>query len=218
MLLAAYLARQCATHSIRRGQIPALLQLSNANKALRRYDALLAGGLHDADLVARIRACPLLAGDAFEESLEFTRRAIELNARERMLAAELRARRDFRPHLWVIHENTVPSPIFVVGFFGIDVFKRVELPKHVAQDPDVGSQLVELARFLTDNLRDKAYLTSPFGRPTQVLFRDTYDHSYVYDVATRAFTHELREPPPIGRALLTLRNSSSSINPIRKGL
>jgi hypothetical protein len=123
MLLAAYLAQQCATHSIRRGQIPALLQLSNANKALRRYDALLAGGLHDADLIARIRACPLLAGDAFEESLEFTRRAIELNARERMLAAELRARRDFRPHLWVIHENTVPSPIYAAtsryGHFGV---------------------------------------------------------------------------------------------------
>ncbi len=217
MLLAAYLARQCASHSIRRGQIPALLQLSNANKALRRYDALLAGGLHDADLIARIRACPLLAGDEFDESLEFTRRAIEANARERALAAELRARRDFRPHLWVIHENTVPSPIFVVAWFGVDVFKRVELPANVADDPSMGSRLVTLAGWLSDNLQDKAYLCSPFGRPTQILYRDTYDHSYVFDVAQRCFTHELNEPPPVGRAQLTLRNSSSII-PIRKGL
>lgn len=218
MLLPAYLAQQCAAHSIRRGQIPALLGLTNPNKALRRYDALLEGGLHDADLIARLRACPLLAGEGLDAAIEETRRAIERDARERRLAAELRARRTFRPHLWVIHENTVPSPIFVVGFFGIDTFKRIELPEHVASDPHVGSQLVALARFLTDNFRDKGYLWSPFGRPTQVLFRDTYDHSYVFDVATRAFTHELHEPPPIGRALLTLRNSSSSINPIRKGL
>ncbi len=217
MLLSAYLARQCATHSIRRGQIPALLQLSNANKALRRYDALLAGGLHDVDLIARIRACPLLAGDAFDESLEFTRRVMEANARECALVAELRARRDFRPHLWVIHENTVPSPIFVVAWLGIDTFKRVELPETVAQDPSVGSGLVTLARWLSDNLQDKAYLCSPFGRPTQILYRDTYDHSYVFDVAQRRFTHELNEPPPVGRAQLTLRNSSSII-PIRKGL
>lgn len=217
MLLSAYLAQQCATHSIRRGQIPALLQFSNANKALRRYDALLAGGLHDADLIARIRACPLLAGDAFEESLEFTRSAIERNARERMLAAELRARRDFRPHLWVIHENTVPSPIFVVAWFGVDTFKRVELPETVAQDPSMGSRLVTLTGWLSDNLRDKAYLWSPFGRPTQILYRDTYEHSYVFDVAERRFTHELNEPPPVGRAFVSIRNSSSII-PIRKGL
>lgn len=217
MLLAAYLARQCATHSIRRGQIPALLQLSNANKALRRYDVLLAGGLHDADLVARIRACPLLAGDAFEESLDFTRRAIEANARERAMAAELRARRDFRPHLWVIHENTVPSPIFVVAWFGVDTFKRVELPAAVADDPSVGSRLVSLAEWLSDNLRDERYLVSPFGRPTQILYRVTYDHSYVFDVAQRCFTHELNEPPPVGRAFVSIRNSSSII-PIRKGL
>ena len=217
MLLAAYLARQCASHSIRRGQIPALLQLSNANKALRRYDELLAGGLHDADLIARIRACPLLAGDALDESLEFTQRAIEANSRERALAAELRARRDFRPHLWVIHENSVPSPIFVVAWFGVDAFKRVELPAAVADDPSMGSRLVALTRWLSDNLQDKAYLCSPFGRPTQILYRDTYDHSYVFDVAQRCFTHELNEPPPVGRAQLTLRNSNSII-PIRKGL
>lgn len=73
MLLHTYLAQQCAEHGIRRGQIPALLQLSNANKALRRFDAFVAGGLYDEDLIDRIRRCEPLAGDAFDEVLAAAR-------------------------------------------------------------------------------------------------------------------------------------------------
>lgn len=215
MLLDAYLAHQCATHSIRRGQLPALLQFKNPNKALRRYDALLAGALHDDDLLDRIRACPLLCGDGFEEALTRTRLKLASDAREQQLAMELRARRTFTTHLWVIHERSIPSPIFVVAFFGVETFKRVELPDIVLTETSIGGRLVTLASFLADNLRDPSYLASPFGRAVQVLYRDTYDHSYVFDVAEGRFTHELHEAPPVGRALLTLRNSTS-LTPIRK--
>lgn len=215
MLLDAYLAHQCAIHSIRRGQIPALLGFTNANKALRRYDVLLAGDLRDEDLLHRIRACPQLAGNGFDDAMERTRHKLACDARERRLAQELRTRRLFTPHLWVIHERTVPSPIFVVAFFGIDTFKRVELPAAVAADDGIGSRLGMLTRFLTMNLRNPGYLTSPFGKPVQVLYRDTYDHSYVFDVAERRFTHELHDAPPVGRALLTLRNTPL-LTPFRK--
>lgn len=215
MLLDAYLAHQCAIHSIRRGQIPGLLQFKNANKALRRYDALLAGNLHDEDLLDRIRACPLLCGTGFDEALARTKHKRACDAREKAKVQELRARRAFTPHLWVIHERSIPSPIFVVAFFGIDTFKRVPIPAEVTAQPSLGPQLVVLARILTANLEDRAYLCSPFGRPTQVLFRDTYDHSYVFDVEQRRFTHELHEAPPVGRAFLTLR-TSTSLTPIRK--
>lgn len=215
MLLDAYLAHQCAIHSIRRGQIPALLQFKNSNKALRRYDALLAGNLHDEDLMDRIRACPLLCGDGLDEALARTKHKRACDAREKAKVQELRARRAFTPHLWVIHERSIPSPIFVVAYFGIDTFKRVPIPAEVTSLPSLGAQLVVLAQVLTTNLEDRAYLCSPFGRPTQVLFRDTYDHSYVFDVEQRRFTHELHEAPPVGRAFLTLR-TSTSLTPIRK--
>ena len=215
MLLDAYLAHQCATHSIRRGQLPALLQLKNPNKALRRYDAVVAGNLHDEDLLDRIRSCPLLAGDGFEEALASTKHKLACDARERRLTQELLARRTFSPHLWVIHERSVPSPIFVVAFFGVATFKRVELPDILLAETAIGGRLVTLASFLADNLRDPSYLASPFGRAVQVLYRDTYEHSFVFDVAEGRFTHELHEAPPVGRALLTLRNSTS-LTPIRK--
>ncbi|MFN5876923.1 MAG: hypothetical protein ACK45E_11675, partial [Ignavibacteria bacterium] len=91
-----------------RGQIPALLQLANVNKTLRRYDALLAGGLHDHDLLDRIRRCEPLAGEHFDEVVDATRAHIERARREQLLAQELKRRREFTPHLWVIHENKIP--------------------------------------------------------------------------------------------------------------
>jgi hypothetical protein len=215
MLLDEYLAHQCAIHSIRRGQIPALLQFKNSNKALRRYDALLAGNLHDEDLLDRIRACPLLCGDGLDEALARTKHKRACDAREKAKVQELRARRAFTPHLWVIHERSVPSPIFVVAFFGVETFKRVELPDIVLAETAIGGRLVTLASFLADNLRDPSYLASPFGRAVQVLYRDTYDHSFVFDVAEGRFTHELHEAPPVGRAFLTLL-TSTSLTPIRK--
>ena len=217
MLLHAYLAQQCATHSIRRGHIPALLRLTNANKALRRYDALLAGGLDDADLLARIRACPPLAGDSLDVAIADTRRACEVNRREAELARELKRRAAFQPHLWVVHERSRPSPIFVVAMYGIDVFKRVDLPQEIARMSHAGARLVAIASMLRSGLQQQDYFCSPFGRPVQVLYRDTYVHSYVFDVESQRFTHELHAPPPLGSARLTIGNASLLI-PIRKVL
>ncbi|MFN5377178.1 MAG: hypothetical protein ACK5BQ_00220 [Ignavibacteria bacterium] len=215
MLLHTYLAQQCAANGIRRGQIPALLQLANVNKTLRRYDALLAGGLHDQDLLDRIRRCEPLAGACLDEVVDATRAHIERARREQLLAQELKRRREFTPHLWVIHENKIPSPIFPVAMFGIDTFKRVEIPQQLVDTEHVGQRLIDMASWLIENLRDPRYLTSLFGRPTQVLYRDTYDHSYVFDVATRCWVDELHEPPARVTATLTLKNSRVIIPSIK---
>jgi hypothetical protein len=41
-------------------------------------------------------------------------------------------RATFAPHLWVIAERKIPSPIFVVAIFGVDRFLRVPLPEGIA--------------------------------------------------------------------------------------
>lgn len=215
MLLHTYLARQCATHGIRRGQIPELLQLSNVNKALRRFDALVAGGLHDEDLIDRIRRCEPLGGDAFEEALAETRHQIAVDEQERALHEELQRRAAFRPHLWVIHENRVPSPIFVVAMLGIDRFKRIELPDEIAALTHTGHIMMEIASMLNERLKDPKYLSSPFGKPKQILYRDAYDHSYVYDVAERRFTDEQHKHPPIDRVSMGRKRNLGSQFPFR---
>ena len=164
MQLHEYLAQQCAQHKIRRGAIPSLLHLSNANKVLRRYDALLHGDLSDADLVERIRACPLLAGEHFEEVLDDTRRYVEACRKERLLADELRARAAFTPHLWVVPENKIPSPIFVVAMLGVETFKRFEIPEEIGSLSNPGDILIALGSMLEERCSDRAYMASPFGR------------------------------------------------------
>jgi hypothetical protein len=215
MHLHAYLAQQCAQHKIRRGTIPSLLHISNANKALRRYDALLRGNLSDADLIERIRACPLLAGEHFDEALEETRRYVDASRKERLLADELRARAAFTPHLWVVPENKIPSPIFVVAMLGVATFKRVEIPEEIASLSNTGDILIALGSILKERCSDRAYMASPFGRAVQVLYRDTYDHSYVYDIEQQCWIDELFTCPPSGQTRIALKGSSTQFPKLR---
>jgi hypothetical protein len=215
MHLHAYLAQQCAQHKIRRGTIPSLLHISNANKALRRYDALLRGDLSDADLIERIRACPLLAGEHFDEALEETRRYVDASRKERLLADELRARAAFTPHLWVVPENKIPSPIFVVAMLGVETFKRFEIPEEIASLSNPGDILIALGSILKERCNDRAYMASPFGRAVQVLYRDTYDHSYVYDIEQQCWIDELFTCPPSGQTRIAIKGSSTQFPKLR---
>jgi hypothetical protein len=215
MHLHAYLAQQCAQHKIRRGTIPSLLHISNANKALRRYDALLRGNLSDADLIERIRACPLLAGEHFDEALEETRRYVDASRKERLLADELRARAAFTPHLWVVPENKIPSPIFVVAMLGVATLKRFEIPEEIASLSNPGDILIAMGSMLKERCNDRAYMASPFGRAVQVLYRDTYDHSYVYDIEQQCWIDELFTCPPSGQTRIALKGSSTQFPKLR---
>jgi hypothetical protein len=215
MHLHAYLAQQCAQYKIRRGVIPSLLHLSNESKALRRYDALLRGDLSDADLIERIRACPLLAGEHFDEALEETRRYVDASRKERLLADELRARAAFTPHLWVVPENKIPSPIFVVAMLGVETFKRYEIPEEIASLSNTGDILIALGSMLKERCKDREYMASPFGRVVQVLYRDTYDHSYVYDIEQQCWIDELFTCPPSGQTRIALKGSSTQFPKLR---
>lgn len=72
MLLADYVAQQCARHYVRRGHLPAALGLGNVNKALRRLDAFCAGRSPDADLLQRLRQCPLFEPAAIDAAMAAT--------------------------------------------------------------------------------------------------------------------------------------------------
>lgn len=138
-----------------------------------------------------------------------------MDAKEEALREELQRRAAFRPHLWVIHENRVPSPIFVVAMLGIDRFKRIELPNEIARLTHTGHIMMEIASMLNERLEDPKYLSSPFGKPVQILYRDTYDHSYVYDVAERRFTDEQHKHPPIGKVSMGRRRNRGAHIPFR---
>ena len=217
MNIVQYLQQQCETHKIRRGAIPQLLGYSNPNKALKRYDAFLAGAYDDADILARLRACNVLAGVGFEQALAESIAQQELERRERALAQELKDRQSFVPHLYAEHEKRIPEhPFFAIAFLGINHFKRIDVPEEIMQIEDAGQRLWAVKEFI-DNLVD-AYeelrvLGGPFGKVLRFLFRDTYDVAYVYDINERAYTDVRTSAPPEQRATLTVNSK-----PFPKGL
>src|SRR5260370_39526761 len=46
------------------------------------------------------------------------------------------AHQRFRPHLWIIPEREIPSPIFVVAIFGEERFRRGKLAEGITTPPE----------------------------------------------------------------------------------
>jgi hypothetical protein len=82
-------------HNKKRGDIPSLLGLTNANKALRRFDALLSGNIQDEDMSKRLRSSRCFGGPGLEDALLVTSRKIAIDEQERIMTNELRHRRWF---------------------------------------------------------------------------------------------------------------------------
>ncbi len=211
MTIDQYLEKEWTAHGIARGRIPALLGFSNPNKALRRYDAFLAGAFDDADMLSRLRSCSLLAGDGFDQALAESIAKQELERRERALEQELKDRRSFVPHLYAEHEKRIPEhPFFAIAFLGINHFKRIDVPEEIMNIEDTGQRLLAVKEFI-DNLVD-AYmelrvLGGPFGKVLRFLFRDTFDVAYVYDINERAYTDVRTSAPPEQRVSLTINKT-----------
>lgn len=210
MDIKAYLEQQCVKTGIRRRDIPMLLGYRNTAKALRRYDAFVAGNITDEDIVQRIKQCPKLAGSDFELALAHTAHIQRVAERELLFAHELRDRITFKPHLWFEHERSSPTPIIVVAMLGEHRFRCLELTDEIAALPETDYKLFEIRLMLRDLLEQQPrhpVLMGPFGRAIRVLYRDTYDHSTVFDLATLEIIDERFTVPKMGKAALSVRAS-----------
>ncbi len=200
MNIKQYLERQCALHGIRRGDIPRLLGYTNRSKALRRYDSFVAWNWFDEGFARRIRACPELAGDDFDLIRAQLAHKERADRKEVFRTEALRRRYSFVPHIWFEHENQVPKPLFVVAQLGEERFRRLELPPGFTSDHPAALVLFEiptlLMRLLTDQ-PDCVQLKGPFGKAVSAIYRDTYDHGYVFDLTTLECIGECHEAPRV---------------------
>lgn len=197
-----YLERQCALNNIGRGQIPQLLGYANSAKALRRYDAFVSGALDDEDFANRIRACCLLAGSAFDVAMAHTAHVQRVNQREHLFAEELRKRNAFVPHVWFEHERSYPSPIFIVAMFGEEHFRKLDLPEEMQSFFLTGGWVFDVRSIIKDFIDSHPQhrlLRGPFGKAVRVIIRDSYDHGFVYDIATLELIEERHIAPKVGR-------------------
>lgn len=185
--------------------MPHLLGYKNSNKALRRLDQFC-NELADCDLLDRLRHSEIFAGNDLESVLTSARHQLQLQQAELRRQDEVRALLAFVPHLWVIHTNSVPSPIFVVGFFGLETFKRIPLPESLSTQKKPQNALLLVARFIEDYLAEppieQHVLNNCFGKAEQILYRDQYDHSFLYDIKLHSWIDEIVGVQNHGRVTL----------------
>lgn len=195
----------------RRSELPALLGFpatTQPAKCLRRVDAICAGNMSDTDMIDRI-VTSAIGGEDVANVIKQLQHLETVDRRERELLADRLAREAFIPHIHAIHERRIPEhPFFVIAMLGIDHFKRVDLPSHIIELTTIGEQLQAVWEFLDHVCSSADYYRitgGPFGRATQLLFRDSYEHAYVFDVATRNFVGEYEGVPRTGTATVTLK-------------
>ncbi len=202
MHLQRFLRERMAALGLCRRDIPRLLNATNPNTTLLRFDALMRSSIDDASLLAALRTSVLVGEEyaaAFDASLAATEHQQRVDADESARVREMQARRDFVPHVWVEHERRVPEPIFVVAWLGIDLFKRMDLPAWAVAAEQEVDRLLDVARFLRDVPTDPSMRTlmkGPFGRATHFHFRTTYDEYYVYSIAEQCFIERREGRPP----------------------
>lgn len=193
-----HLDRQCAINSIRRGDIPRLLGYKNSSKALRRYDRFVAWDWFDENFAQRIRACPQLAGEDFDLIRAHLAHKERADRKEVVRTEALRRRYSFKPHIWFEHERELPHPLFVVAQSGEEPFRRLELPEDFTAQHPTALVVFEIPSLLMKLLRDQPncrQLCGPFGKAVSAIYRDTYDHGYVFDLTTLECIGERHEPP-----------------------
>jgi hypothetical protein len=126
------IALRCEELGLTRMQLLRRMGYANVTKGLRRLTAIEQGDLRRAEqfhgpLAAALEIPPEVVEDAFA-------------ATQAALAAEKDAayREGFRPHAVILTERSVPSPIFVAAFMGVERLLRIRLDIDAA--PDTFSQ------------------------------------------------------------------------------
>jgi hypothetical protein len=183
------------------------LGYTNRNKCLRNVDSLIDGKYYQPELIRRISESAI-GGIPFDTVMKQQMAEWLSERQEKQRVKELKERLSFVPHLHFIHERNVPSPIHVVCWVGVHHFKRLDLPQHILNVKDELTRLNVVEEFIGDYLRcppDNRLVCGPFGVVVQILFRDDYHHSYVYDATSGAFIDSVFGIPLMDSGKLTVK-------------
>ena len=207
MHLRLYIYNRLSVLGLNRRDLPSLLGYTNRNKCLRNVDSLIDGKYYHPDLIRRISESAI-GGIPFDTVMKQQMAEWLSERQEKQRVKELKERLSFVPHLHFIHERNVPSPIHVVCWVGDHHFKRLDLPQHILNVKDELTRLNVVEEFIRDYLRcppDNRLVCGPYGVVVQILFRDDYHHSYVYDATSGAFTDSVFGIPRMDSGKLTVK-------------
>jgi hypothetical protein len=170
-----------AERGFSRGKLAVEMGYRNVSKALRRFDAFVAGEETTPEFRPRLTAALDIEPDQFEQALEATRTLQCDEARQRDEAEIAAARAAFRPHLRVIPERRVPEPIFVAAFTGVDFWLVEPLPEDLLL-MSAWRQLHTVVRIARAHFRRTKGRVGPFGAICGYLFRTKFEKAIRLDV------------------------------------
>ena len=135
----------------------------NIAKGLRRLDELLAGELDKTrDLIRALPAALHVRPEVVERAIEETRRRTAEAQQAAEQARQTVWRAAFRPHAIILTERTVPQPIFVAAFIGVERLLRIDF--------DPASVPVSYVKQAVSGIRQKlAEFSSKTGRIPETL-------------------------------------------------
>lgn len=109
----------------------------------------------------------------------------------------------FRPYLRVLTERSIPQPIFVVAWTGVDHWLRVEVPTEVLiKSPSQKSR--EIGCIIRAHYAERQGSAVPFGKIIGYLFNTLPDRAIRFSVEG-VMEGEHRDPVPQGEVRLRLR-------------
>lgn len=158
----------------------------NIPKGLRRLEDLLQGEVGKArNLIRALPATLDVSLEVVEQAIEETRRRIAEAQEATWQAREAAWRAAFKPHAIIITERTVPQPIFVAGFIGVERLLRIDFnlalpPVSYAAQALAGIRR-RLSEFGTATGRIPDALPA-FGRPIGVIVNYTPDNAFRFDL------------------------------------
>ncbi len=204
--LGQFILAKAQEAGLSRRDIVPRLGYPNLNKSYRRFDQVIHGNIYNHELLERI--AQVLGVDYAE--IDAARQATLCEIREEQHQQEAdyeaRCRAEFRPHLWVIHERSVPSPIFVVAFCGVDRFLRADLPEGIV-NLSRPEQLRVIKEVAQSHYKEKEGSAIPFGKILGYLYRYTYDASLKLTIEGEV-VGEVQGAPSVGRVSITIGNKT----------
>ena len=173
------------------------------------FDQLLAGDLDKTrDLIRALPAALDVPPKVVEHAIEETRRRIAESQEAARHAREAAWRAAFRPHAIILTERTVPQPIFVAAFIGVERLLRIDFDLALAPVSYANQALAGLRRKLAEFSSEPGKISETlpaFGRPVGVIVNYTPDRAIRFDLEGNAL-EILTRPRRPADAYIALRS------------
>jgi hypothetical protein len=184
--LQTLISETMAAKGLRKAQIVSLLGFKNITKGIRRFDAFVVDGVDSPGMLDRLPSALGVPAETVRVAYEQTLDQMRAEAEAQRTANLERLRIEFRPHVRVRTERTVPSPIFVVAMTGgPDRWLRINLPEEIIALPE-NSQIEQAAEIIRQHHAEHKGWAGPFGSITGYHYRSEFEKAVEFSVTGEA--------------------------------